>query len=227
MAKVIASSVRKGNVLDLDGRLAVVIHAENIHPGKGTPVTHLEMRRIADGVKVTERYRTTDQVERAYLDEKDYNYLFEDDHGYTFMHPETFDQITVSKDVMGDQSQWLQEGMTCSVSLHEGNPIAIELPAARHARDRRGRSRRQRADRILVLQAGEACQWGAHHGAAAHRRRHARRHHDRRWLLRGAREGLTQRCHAPCEVREQTADLPRICAPRKMLITLTDTCAPR
>jgi elongation factor P len=127
--KVVASSVRKGNVLDLDGKLAVVIHAENIHPGKGTPVTHLEMRRIADGVKVTERYRTTDQVERAYLDEKDYSYLFEDDHGYTFMHPENFEQITVSKDVMGDQSQWLQEGMVCSVSLHEGNPIAIELPA--------------------------------------------------------------------------------------------------
>ena len=75
MPKVIASSVRKGNVLDLDGKLAVVIHAENIHPGKGTPVTHLEMRRIADGVKLTERYRTTDQVERAYLDDKDYNYL--------------------------------------------------------------------------------------------------------------------------------------------------------
>jgi elongation factor P len=128
VAKVIASSVRKGNVLDLDGKLAVVIHAENIHPGKGTPVTHLEMRRIADGVKVTERYRTTDQVERAYLEEKDYNYLFEDDHGYTFMHPETFDQIIVSKDVVGDQAQWLQEGMTCTVSLHEGNPIAIELP---------------------------------------------------------------------------------------------------
>jgi elongation factor P len=127
--KVVASSVRKGNVLDLDGKLAVVIHAENIHPGKGTPVTHLEMRRIADGVKVTERYRTTDQVERAYLDDKDYSYLFEDDHGYTFMHPENFEQITVTKDVMGDQSQWLQEGMVCSVSLHEGNPIAIELPA--------------------------------------------------------------------------------------------------
>jgi elongation factor P len=129
VARVIASSVRKGNVLDLDGKLAVVIHAENIHPGKGTPVTHLEMRRIADGVKVTERYRTTDQVERAYLDEKDYNYLFEDDHGYTFMHPETYDQIIVGKDVVGDQAQWLQEGMACSVSLHENVPIAIELPA--------------------------------------------------------------------------------------------------
>ncbi len=128
MVKVIASSVRKGNVLDLDGRLAVVISAENIHPGKGTPVTHLEMRRIADGVKVTERYRTTDQVERAYLEEKDFNYLYEEDLGFNFMQPETFDQITIPKDVVGDQAIWLQEGMTCTVSLFEGNPIAIELP---------------------------------------------------------------------------------------------------
>jgi elongation factor P len=128
VAKVIASSVRKGNVLDLDGALAVVISAENIHPGKGTPVTHLELRRISDGVKVTERYRTTDQVERAYLDDKEYNYLYEDDHGYNFMHPETFDQVPVSKDVLGDQAQWLQEGMTCTLSLHEGVPIAVELP---------------------------------------------------------------------------------------------------
>ncbi len=128
MVKVIASSVRKGNVLDLDGRLAVVMSAENIHPGKGTPVTHLELRRISDGVKLVERYRTTDQVERAYLDEKDYNYLYEDDMGYNFMQPESFDQITVPKDVLGGQAQWLVEGMTCSVSLFEGNPIAIDLP---------------------------------------------------------------------------------------------------
>jgi elongation factor P len=129
VVKVIASSIRKGNVLDLEGRLAVVMSAENIHPGKGTPVTHLELRRIADGVKVVERYRTTDQVERAYLEEKDFNYLYEDDMGFNFMQPVSFDQISISKDVIGDQSVWLQEGMTCVVSLHEGNPIAIELPA--------------------------------------------------------------------------------------------------
>lgn len=129
MVKVIASSVRKGNVLDLDGRLAVVMSAENIHPGKGTPVTHLEMRRISDGVKLVERYRTTDQVERAFVEEKDYNYLYEDDMGYNFMEPESFEQILISKDIVGDSGVWLQDGMTCVVSLHEGSPIAIELPA--------------------------------------------------------------------------------------------------
>ena len=128
MAKVIASSVRKGNVIDLDGKLCVVMTAENIHPGKGTPVTHLVMRRIADGVKVEERYRTTDQVEQAYLENRDYNYLYEDDMGYNFMQPETFEQISISKDILGDQATWLQEGMTCDVRLHEANPVSIELP---------------------------------------------------------------------------------------------------
>jgi elongation factor P len=128
VVKVIASSVRKGNVLDVDGKLCVVMKAENIHPGKGTPVTHLDMRRISDGVKITERYRTTDQVERAYLEDKTYNYLYEDDMAFHFMEPETFEQIPVPKDIIGDQAVYLQENMAVNLSLHEGVPIAIELP---------------------------------------------------------------------------------------------------
>jgi elongation factor P len=129
VVKVIASSVRKGNVLDVSGKLCVVMKAENIHPGKGTPVTHLDMRRISDGVKITERYRTTDQVERAYLEDKTYNYLYEDDMGFHFMEPETFEQIHVPKDIIGDNSIYLQENMAVSLSLHEGVPISAEMPA--------------------------------------------------------------------------------------------------
>jgi elongation factor P len=129
VVKVIASSVRKGNVLEVDGKLCVVMKAENIHPGKGTPVTHLDMRRIADGVKITERYRTTEQVERAYLEEKTYNYLFEDDTGFTFMEPETYEQVTVPKDMIGDQSVYLQENMAVTINTHEGVPVSVELPA--------------------------------------------------------------------------------------------------
>lgn len=129
MVKVIASTIRKGNVLDLDGKLAVVMTAENIHPGKGTPVTHLELRRIADGVKVTERYRTTDQVERAHLDEEKYGFMYEDDMGFNFMHPESFEQVSVPGDILGDQAKWLQDGMVCTLMLFEGKPVSIELPA--------------------------------------------------------------------------------------------------
>ena len=129
LVKVIASSIRKGNALEIDGKLCVVMKAENIHPGKGTPVTHLEMRRIADGVKLTERYRTTEQVEKAFLEEKTYNYLYEDENAYVFMQPETYDQVEVGKDVVGDMSVYLQESMPCQLLMHEGVAVSIELPA--------------------------------------------------------------------------------------------------
>ena len=129
VSKVIASSLRKGNVVDMDGKLCVVLSAQNIHPGKGTPVTQLDMRRISDGVKVSERYRTTETVERAYIDERDYQYLYQDTDGYAFMNNENFDQITVSKDIVGDQASYLQENMIVRLSLHDGNPVAIQLPA--------------------------------------------------------------------------------------------------
>ena len=74
--RVIASSIRKGNVIEQDGKLYVVLSAENIHPGKGTPVSQIEMRRISDGVKVSERYKTTDQVEKATVEERNFTYLY-------------------------------------------------------------------------------------------------------------------------------------------------------
>ncbi len=128
MPKVIASSVRKGNVLDISGKLYVVMHAENIHPGKGTPVTHLEMRRISDGIKNVERYRTTDTIERTYLEEVTYSFLYQDDMGYNFMQPESFEQISITTDILGDQAKFLQEGMEVTVSTHDGKPVSIELP---------------------------------------------------------------------------------------------------
>ena len=126
--KVIASSLRKGNIVDMDGKLYVILSAENIHPGKGTPVTQLDMRRISDGVKVSERYRTTEQVERAYVEDREYQYLYQDGDGYHFMNPETYDQITVPKDIVGDQAAFLQENMKVTLSTHEGIVVAIELP---------------------------------------------------------------------------------------------------
>ena len=128
MARVIASSVRKGNVLEIDGKLCTVLKADNIHPGKGTPVTHLEMRRISDGVKITERYRTTEQVERAFVEEVDFEYIYEDDEGFHFMNPQTYDQVPVHKDVIGDQAVYLQPSMKVVLQLHEGIPVSITLP---------------------------------------------------------------------------------------------------
>ena len=126
--KVSASSLRKGAVVDLDGKLYVVLSAQNIHPGKGTPVTQLDMRRISDGVKISERYRTTETVERAIVDERPYNFLYNDGEGYHFMNPETYDQVVASEDVIGDNAPYLTDGVQVMLSTHEGLPIALELP---------------------------------------------------------------------------------------------------
>jgi elongation factor P len=126
--KVIASSLRKGNVVDLEGKLYVVLQAQNIHPGKGTPVTQLDMRRISDGVKISERYRTTETVERAEVDDREYTFLYNDGEGFHFMNPQTYDQLVASPDVIGDAHYYLQDGMAVHLSTHDGVPISIELP---------------------------------------------------------------------------------------------------
>ncbi|NQE63723.1 elongation factor P [Caulobacter sp. RHG1] len=126
--KVAASSLRKGAVVDMDGKLYVVLTVDNIHPGKGTPVTQLNMRRISDGVKVSERYRTTEQVERAFVDQRNHTFLYQDGDGFHFMNPETYDQLVATEDVIGDAAPYLQENMTVQLSTHNDVPIAIELP---------------------------------------------------------------------------------------------------
>src|SRR5260221_12660761 len=126
--KIIASSLRKGNIVEFDGKLYVVLNAESFHPGKGTPTTQIDMRRISDGVKVSQRYKATEQLERAFVDEHDFNYLYHDGDGYTFMNGENFEQVTVPESVVGDYAPYLQENMSGHLSLYNGIPIAIELP---------------------------------------------------------------------------------------------------
>ena len=126
--KVIASSLRKGNILEVDGQLYVVLSAESFFPGKGTPTTQIDMRRLSDGTKTSQRYKTTEQVERAYVEDREHTYLYQDGESYIFMNPETYDQLPVSGDVIGDQAVYLQEGMACMLSIYEGNAVAIDLP---------------------------------------------------------------------------------------------------
>jgi elongation factor P len=126
--KVIASSVRKGNILEVDGQLYTVLSAESFFPGKGTPTTQIDMRRLSDGIKTSVRYKTTEQVERAYVEDREHTYLYQDGDAYVFMNPETYDQISVPGDVLGGQAAYLQEGMACMLSIFDGVAVAIELP---------------------------------------------------------------------------------------------------
>ena len=126
--KVIASSVRKGNVLDLDGKLCVVLTAESFHPGKGTPTTQIDMRRISDGVKISQRYKTVEQVERAIVEDREHTFLYQDGEGFHFMNSENYDQITLQDELVGDGAAYLQPEMKVMLSMHEGNAVAIQLP---------------------------------------------------------------------------------------------------
>jgi elongation factor P len=127
--KVIASSLRKGNIVEVDGKLYVIISAENIHPGKGTPVTQMDMRRLSDGVKSSVRYKTTDQVERAHVEDREYQFLYHDGDGFHFMNMENYDQISVQEDIIGSEhAAYLQPEMKVRLSVYEGIAVGIELP---------------------------------------------------------------------------------------------------
>ncbi|WOI53009.1 elongation factor P [Parvularcula sp. LCG005] len=130
MVKVIASNVRKGNVLEQDGgQLYVVLKAETFRPGKGTPTTTIEMRRISDGVKTVITTKTGEGLERAFVEDVEHTYLYDDGDNHIFMHPETFDQVAVPPDMIGDQVAFLEPEMKCYLKMFDNRPVAIELPA--------------------------------------------------------------------------------------------------
>ncbi len=129
MVKVMASGVRKGNVIEHeDSKLYVVLKAESYHPGKGTPTTTIDMRRISDGVKTVVRYKTTDNMERAFVETVMHTYLYKDGETYVFMNPTSFEQIPLTSDMVGDFAPFLQEGMECQIALFNEGPISIEIP---------------------------------------------------------------------------------------------------
>lgn len=129
--KVAAITLRKGHVLDRDGdgRLWVVTGYEIMQPGKGASVIQVEMRDVRSGNKDNIRYRTQETVERVRLEQAEYTYLYNDgDQTYTFMDKETFEQVEVKKDVIGDQAKWLQDGMEVTIESFETEALSVELP---------------------------------------------------------------------------------------------------
>ncbi|MAZ75806.1 MAG: elongation factor P [Micavibrio sp.] len=126
--KVNAITLRKGNVMEYNGKLMVVSNYEIIQPGKGNAVIQVELRDIRTGNKDNVRFRTQETVEKLRLDQEEYQYLFADDDGCTFMSLETYEQVAVSKDIIGDAAVFLQDGMTVTIESYEGEPLSIQLP---------------------------------------------------------------------------------------------------
>jgi len=127
--KTNAINLRAGNVIDYNGKLCVVEKYDIMQPGKGASVIQVVMRDLKTGNKDNVRFRTQETVERVRLEQEQYQYLFDDEDNFTFMHTENYEQIPVAKDLVGEPAIFLQEGMVITIELHEGVPLRVELPA--------------------------------------------------------------------------------------------------
>jgi len=128
--KINGNAIRPGNVIEHKGRLWQAVKVQHTQPGKGGAYAQVELRDLRNGSKLNERFRSAENVERVRLDEKDYQFLFADDDQLTFMDTETYEQITLAREAVGEQVVFLQDGMVVTVQSHEGEPIAVRLPDA-------------------------------------------------------------------------------------------------
>lgn len=126
--KINGNEIKPGNVIVHEGSLWVAVKTMAVKPGKGGAYNQVELKNLIDGRKLNERFRAAETVERVRLEQKDYQYLYENGDMLVFMDTETYDQIELAKDFVGDQAAYLQDGMKVMVNSHEGRPISIELP---------------------------------------------------------------------------------------------------
>ncbi len=126
--KVNAITLRSGNVIEYNGKLCVVVKNDIQQPGKGASVAQVELRDIRTGSKDNVRFRTQENVERVRLEQENYQFLFADGEDYTLMHQENFEQIIVSKELIGQPAAYLEEGMIVEVETYEGEPLGVRLP---------------------------------------------------------------------------------------------------
>lgn len=126
--KQLAGSIRIGWVIEYKGKPWTVIKAQHIKPGKGGAFMQVEMKAVEEGTKTNERFRTEDAVEKMMVEEKDCQFLFEDNTGLTFMESDNFEQFTMPADILGDSRPFMTDGMVVYVSFIEGKPVSVELP---------------------------------------------------------------------------------------------------
>jgi elongation factor P len=126
--KINANELRQGNVLETETGLWAILKANHVSPGKGGAFVQVEMRNLRTGIKRDDKFRSGEQVERVRIDDEDFTFLFGDDTILTFMNPETYEQVAVHPDVLGDDKVLLADGMKCYLRTHEGVAISIEFP---------------------------------------------------------------------------------------------------
>ncbi len=127
--RINGNAIRPGNVIEHKGRLWVAVKTQHTQPGKGGAYLQVELKDIRDGTKLNERFRSSENVERVRLDQKEYQFLFAEENGYTFMDTETYEQVVLSKGLVDDQqAAYLQDGMMVTVESYEGESLSFSLP---------------------------------------------------------------------------------------------------
>jgi elongation factor P len=129
MAKITGNEISPGTLINYDGGLWIAVKTVKVKPGKGGAYNQVELKNVITGTKLNQRFRSDEAVDEAYLDKKDFQFLFASGDMLTFMDMESYEQIELNIDFVGeDQARFLQDGMKTLVQLYEGKPIGIKLP---------------------------------------------------------------------------------------------------
>ena len=126
--KLYASEIRVGMLIEYKNDLWQVLKTQHVKPGKGGAFAQVEMKSVNKNTKLNERFRSSESVEKASLDETKFNYLYSDETDYHFMNPKSYEQINIKKEVVGDKGKMLTENLEVSISFYNEEPLMVELP---------------------------------------------------------------------------------------------------
>jgi len=126
--KINGNEIRPGNVIEHNGSLWAAVKCNAVKPGKGGAFNQVELKNLIDGTKLNERFRAAETVERVRLEQKDFSFLYEQGDALIFMDTQSYEQLELQKDFVGDRAAFLQDGMTVTLDLYEDRPIGISLP---------------------------------------------------------------------------------------------------
>ena len=126
--KINASDIRVGMLLEYKNDLWQVLKTQHVKPGKGGAFAQVEMKSLNKNTKLNERFRSSESIEKASLDELKFNYLYDDETNYYFMNPKSFDQINIKKEIVGEKGKMLTENLEVNISFYNEKPLAVDLP---------------------------------------------------------------------------------------------------
>ena len=126
--KINATEIRVGMILEYKDDLWEILKTNHVKPGKGGAFAQVEMKSLTKNTKLNERFRSSEPVEKATLEEVKYNFLYNDENDFYFMNPNTFEQINLKKNIVGDKGRMLTENLEVTINFHNDNPLSILLP---------------------------------------------------------------------------------------------------